>query len=167
MLQILYSIDEIRYSQLMAVYEESNRSFGKIYYPYKSANEQLLESEQDLYSYLRSVFFKTRGGFYAVWTVSGKYVSALRAEPYEDGFLINGLETRPDQRNMGYAQDLLLAVVKHLIKSGNTPVYSHIEKHNTLSVRLHEKVGFHLLHRQHAVLLDGTVSKDTLTYVIK
>lgn len=167
MLQILHSIDQIRYSQLMAVYEESNRTLGQKDYPHKSTNEQLLESEQKLYNYLRSVFFKTQDSFYAVWTVSGEYVSALRAEPYEDGFLINGLETRPDQRNMGYGKQLLLAVVKHLKESGNTPVYSHINKQNTSSIRIHEKAGFHLLHRQPAVLLDGSVSNDILTYAIK
>lgn len=167
MLQILNSIDEIRYSQFMAVYEESNRRFGQKLYPNKSANEQLLESEQELYNYLKTVFFKTREAFNAVWTVSGAYVSALRAEPYEDGFLINGLETRPDQRNMGYAKSLLFEVVAYLKRTGSTPVYSHIDKDNTASIRIHENAGFSVLQGKPAVLLDGTISKDTLTYVIK
>ena len=93
--------------------------------------------------------------------------AALRAEPYEDGFLINGLETMPDQRNMGYAKSLLFDVVAHLKETGNTPVYSHIDRNNTASIRIHENAGFYVLQGKSAVLLDGTVSNETLTYVIK
>ena len=100
MLQVIKSIQEIRFSQIMSVYAESNICYGNKEYPQLSEGLRLLSAEQDFYAYLRD-FFYTTGAFYAVWCVDGQYRSALRMEPYHDGYLLAGLETAFFAQNTG------------------------------------------------------------------
>ena len=166
MLQIFTSIHGVSYRELMDVYEESILHSGKILLPRGDANAQRLEGEQSLYDYMANVFFSADEAILALWEENGSYCSALRAEPYEDGFLINALETRPDQRHKGYAKALLTQVVSHLKEQSEKPVYSHIHKDNIPSRVLHECVGFVSRPEIITVLLDGTKDPNCITYVI-
>jgi GNAT superfamily N-acetyltransferase len=108
-------------------------------------------------------FFGEKDAFCAVWVVDGKYCSALRIQKYLDGVLLTGLETAPDERQKGYGYSLVQEVICVLKKRGYDKLYSHVDKKNLPSQRLHRKCGFFVL-RDSARLLDGTVTwkMDTL-----
>ena len=97
MLKLATRMRELNFYALMDVYREGNEENGAAAYPRADEAEQLLLAEQDFYQYLRESFFQTEGAFYAVWTEKGYYVSALRLEPYQDGLLLEALETRIKQ----------------------------------------------------------------------
>lgn len=117
------------------------------------------ENVDSFYRYLQEVFFRTPGARYCLWREGDQVVSALRLEPYQDGYLLNALQTHPDHRGKGYASQLMGFVVCLSEK----PVYSHIDSQNRASVAVHEKCGFQKI-KDTAVLLDGTVTSRMGTY---
>ena len=162
MLKIISSMKELNFAQLMRVYEQSNRENGKIRFPYMTVQEQLLQAEQGFYSYLRESFFSEPGAFYAVWEIKGRYVSALRLEPYQDGLLLEALETAQEDRGKGYATALVGAVTARLNERGSVRVYSHVGKRNVASLAVHRACGFEKI-LNHAVYVDGSVSHTSYT----
>lgn len=158
MLHLVKRYSELRFSQLMEVYEEGNLENAQAFWPDLSENEQILRAEQEFGAYLREDFFKNDGAYYALWEENGKYRSALRLEPYEDGMLLEALETRPDCRGKGYATMLMQAVLAIETRK----IYSHVSKKNTASLRTHEKCGFQKI-LDHAVYVDGSVSTNSVT----
>lgn len=146
------------FSKLMSVYAEGNLENARELWPELSENEQLLQAEQAFYHYLNGVFFKSPGAVYAIWLEGDTYVSALRLEPYQDGLLLEALETSPDHRKQGYACCLVEAVKERFPGK----IYSHIIKRNTPSLRTHEKCGFKKI-LDHAVYIDGTVARNAYT----
>ena len=142
----------------MEVYEESNRETGAQRWPRLSENEQILGAEEDFRYFLKDYFFKIEGAYYALWEESGRYCSALRLEPYEDGFLLAGLETKKDCRGKGFAAKLMQAVLQLETK----PVYSHVSRKNIASLRTHEKCGFRKI-SDCARYIDGSVSSNAVT----
>lgn len=163
MLQIIHSLDKLPFGELMSVYEESNRENGADRYPKLSANLQLLEAEQDFYAYLEC-FFRQEDSFYALWRVKGAVVSALRIEPYQDGWLLAALETKPDYRNYGYGKVLVSEVLSYLAKIKRLPVYSHIGKRNIPSQKVHINCGFREI-LPYSVYADGTTNDHCCTYI--
>jgi RimJ/RimL family protein N-acetyltransferase len=161
---MLFQIDalkHLRFSSLMEVYEEGNRENGRDQYPRLSGPEQILAAERDFYQYLE-LFFSTGGSRYLIWELDGCYVSALRLEPYQDGLLLEGLETRPSERRKGFATKLINAVIENL-DDCELPVYSHISKWNEASIRTHEKCGFKRI-LDYCVYIDGSVNQNAYTY---
>lgn len=153
MLRIMKSLGEVNFSALMEIYIEGNLE--------KAENGRtLLEAEQEFYQYLREVFFSTPGARYCVWTEGEAYISALRLEPYRDGWLLEAVETRPDQRRKGYGSKLLSAVAA---LPEFSKLYSHIHRRNGPSLRLHERCGFEKV-LEYAVYIDGSVNDHCLTY---
>ena len=163
MLVIAESLRSLNFGQLMEVYEEGNLENGAEFWPDLPQAQQLLNAEQDFYQYLKECFFSTDGAFYALWVANGAYVSALRLEPYQDGLLLEALETAPQHRGRGYATALITAVMQTV---GDTKVYSHVSKRNTASLRTHEKCGFHRI-LDHAVYADGSVLTTSCTLCSK
>lgn len=159
MLQVIQSIKDLDRSQLMGVYQESIEKNARENYPGRS--DGLLQAEMDLYAYLRNVVFKTAGAKCCLWVHEGVAVSALRLEPYQDGFLLTALETKPECRGQGFAQKLVTGVLEKTVPG--TAVYSHIAKDNLSSIAVHEKCGFHKVY-DHARMLDGTVTARVATY---
>jgi len=162
MLQIIWKLEDIPFGDLMAVYEEGNQENGAEKYPNLPKNLQLLEAEQDFYAYLKC-FFRQEDSFYAVWRQNEELVSALRIEPYQDGWLLAALETRPDARNFGYAKCLVHEVLNFLSQTGRLPVYSHIHKRNVISQKVHFACGF-LKKLPYAVYSNGRVNDFCNTY---
>ena len=160
MLVVMKSMRELKFSQLMGVYEESNRENGEEFYPELPEGQQLLRAEQDFHQDLRECFFRTEGAMYAVWTEQGDYVSALRLEPYQDGLLLEALETAPNHRRKGYAAALIRAVLE---LPEISKVYAHVHKKNIASLRTHESCGFRRV-LEHAVYIDGSVRTNSCTY---
>lgn len=146
------SMKELNFSSLMEVYLEGNL---------EKAEEglTLLEAEQDFYQYLRECFFAIPDAIYYVWQEQGKYVSALRLEPYRDGWLLAGLETAPEQRRRGFGERLVRAV---LDLQGNALIYSHVHKGNAASLELHKKCGFSVI-ADTASYIDGSVNQYAFT----
>lgn len=158
MLYLAGKCSQLMMSKLMEVYEEGNRENAAQFWPELSENEQILRAEQEFCQYLQEVFFKAEGAYYAVWQENGRYISALRLEPYEDGLLLEALETRPDCRGKGYATMLMQAVLAQETRK----IYSHVSRNNTVSLRIHEKCGFQKI-RNDARYIDGSVSRHAVT----
>ena len=163
MLKIVDKLSRLDFRQLMDVYIEGNRENGEERYPHLPETRQIMEAEQDFYQYLHECFFLIKGAVYALWIVDGVYVSALRLEPYQDGLLLEALETAPSHRQKGYAKALIQAVLDHV---GKEKVYSHVHKKNVPSLRAHEACGFHRI-LEHALYVDGSVRSNSCTFCSK
>lgn len=161
MLRIIRSVRELDFSKLMDVYIEGNLENGAEFYPQLSPCEQLLQAEQDFRAYLRD-YFHTPGAVYAVWEEKGRYISALRLEPYLDGLLLEALETVPECRRQGYGKKLILAALEAVGRDKPSPVYSHVHKRNYASLEIHKACGFSRI-AEHAVYIDGSVSDRSCT----
>lgn len=141
---IAYRASELDLKELSAVYcEEVFLGHDSFY--------------DDVYDY-----FSEQIGGYAVWQEDGRYVCALRFEPYRDGILISCLQTRENFRRKGYAQKLISSVRSQFQK----PLYSHVEKKNLPSRKLHGQCGFEVI-ADTATLLDGTVTSRFETLRLK
>lgn len=161
MLKIIRSLKELDFYRLMQVYEEGNRENGAERYSDLPGSQQLIQAEQDFYAYLRE-FFAAPQVLYAVWEADGRYAAALRLEPYQDGLLLEALETAPDLRRKGYAVSLIKAVLPVLEAQGYKAVYSHVHKKNKASLAVHAACGFQRI-LEHAVYIDGSVLHSSCT----
>ena len=159
MLIIAKKLRDLDFRQLMDVYEEGNLENAAEFFLREPKEQWLLLAEQSFHQYLRECFFQTQGAYYCIWEADGRYVSALRLEPYQDGLLLEALETRPGCRNKGYASALISAVLEYV---GDEKVYSHVSKRNTASRNVHIKCGFQKIH-DHAVYADGSVTTNSVT----
>ena len=166
MLKIISSAARLDMEQLLSVYRESvdinAMNLGHRF----SDNERYLMAEVEFRSFWWDDFFKEDGAICALWIENARYVSALRLQRFNDGLLLTGLETATAFRNSGYAKKLLCAVIDYLKTSYEGNVYSHISVKNAPSIHLHQSCGFSRM-RKAAVLLDGSVSWEYDTYVLK
>lgn len=163
MLTIANSLRQLNWAQLMALYEEGNRENGEDLYPDLPIGQQLLRAEQDFYAYLADCFFQQTGAAYYIWSESGRYVCALRLEPYQDGLLLEALETHPEYRGRGYAKKLIRAALETV---AGERVYVHISRRNAPSIAVHTACGFRKI-LDHAVYADGSVLHSSDTYLYK
>jgi len=161
MLILAKSLHQIRFGELMQVYADSNGEKASDW-PDLPKGFALMQAEQDFRQYLEEVFFRTPSAVCAIWEEKGKYVSALRLEPYRDGLLLEGLETHPDCRRKGYGAALIRAVGEYLSDRGAVKIYSHVKKRNIPSLRIHEKCGFIKI-ADHASCIDGSVDPCSVT----
>ncbi len=159
MLKIVNRMNDFSFGKLMEVYEEGNLENGQDMWPDEPEGRQIALAEQEFYSYLQQVFFKTEGAVYLIWEEQGVYVSALRLEPYQDGLLLEALETAPRYRNMGYGVRLVSAAVAY---ANGKKIYSHVSRKNIPSLRTHEKCGFVKV-SDHALYADGSVDDRCCT----
>lgn len=166
MLLIAYSLGQLRFGELMKIYVEGNLENGAAEAPDETEDRQIQIGEEMFYQYLHDVFFTTPENRYAVWAEDGKYISALRLEPYQDGLLLEALETVPEKRRKGYAAKLISAVQQELAKQGNITIYSHVSKTNAASLRTHEKCGFRRI-KDYAAYIDGSVNNRAYTLVFE
>jgi len=163
MLLWITKISQLSFFSLMRVYEEGNMEKAAELSP-ENPSEVLIEIEQEFYQYLKECFFQLENAVYAVWVDQGEYVSALRLEPYQDGWLISALETAPGHRRKGYAAKLLSESLRRI----KGTVYSHVHKRNLPSSKLHTAIGFQKM-MDYAVYLDGSVNSacNTLVYYVQ
>ena len=159
MLTVATSLRQLNWAQLMALYEEGNRENGEDLYPDCPLEQQLFLAEQDFYDYLKTGFFTQPGDRYCLWTVDGIYVSTLRLQNYQDGLLLEALETHPGHRGRGYAKKLVAAVLEGV----HEKVYSHISPRNGPSLAVHKACGFQKI-LSHSVYADGSVNSRCHTY---
>ena len=160
MLIVAERLSDLSFGKLMAVYREGNLENGQENWPEEPEARQIALAEQDFYQYLSEIFFRTSGAAYLIWEDQGKYISALRLEPYRDGLLLEALETLPEKRRNGYAAKLVLAALEY---AGRQNVYSHVSRKNVPSLRTHEKCGFQKI-LNHAVYADGSVNSRCVTF---
>ena len=155
MLVIAKSLRELRFGELMEVYSDSIGEAASDW-PDLPRGLALQLAEQDMYQYLKTVFFTTPGALYAIWEEKGKYVSAVRLEPYKDGVLLEALETLPSRRKKGFAHALISSVQDYLARESVVKVYSHVNLRNIPSLSTHSKCGFRVI-TDHAVYINGSV----------
>ena len=160
MLTIISNAEQLPYSQVMYVYEQSIRERAQKDHCNCCSKQQLLNAEQDLYAYLQDVL-EQKLAVLAFWTDNNKFVSALRLEKYRDGLLLTALETAPRERGKGYASMLVSCVVDQF---SDSKIYSHIADNNLASISVHLKCGFQKISSS-AVFLDGSQSTDASTYL--
>ena len=158
MLYLATKLREVNFSALMGVYEEGNRENGALVHPGLPQGQQILRAEQSFHQYLKEVFFPTAGAVYAIWVENDIYVSALRLEPYEDGLLLEALETAPAHRRKGCAEKLIRAVQAEFPQK----IYSHVSTKNTASLAVHQKCGFRQV-LDYAKYIDGSVVRSAVT----
>ena len=163
LLKIVKTPAELDYGQVMHIYGESLLRSAKTDYPYLDGNQQLIEAEQDFYLFLKS-FLKQKDSLCFFWISKGRYVSALRIEPFQDGYLIEGVETAEDFRNQGFAKCLLNAALEYMQDQGIDKIYSHIHRANTPSMSLHLSCGFVKI-KDCAAYVDGSVDHKSGTYL--
>ena len=166
MLKLFYALAELDFSQLMEVYQEGNSENAREFYPREEENVGILLAERDFYQYLKESFFPSTGAVYAVWIEGGRYVSALRLENYQDGLLLEALETHPDHRRKGYAVKLISAVSAEMKGCGYSKIYSHVGKRNAASLNSHKACGFQRV-KEHAVYIDGSVTDRACTLCLE
>lgn len=156
-------MNEFSFSKLMQVYLEANREHGKALAPGETEDRQMQLAEEDFYSYLHDSFFTHPGAVYCIWEEGGTYVSALRLEPYQDGLLLEALETAPEERRKGYAVLLIQSVFA--MPEGHVRIYSHVDKTNAASRKTHLRCGFRKF-LDYAAFIDGSVNRraDTWKY---
>lgn len=159
MLMIAETLESLDFEQLMDIYIEGNRENAEDQWPELPTAEGLERAKQGFRKYLETGFFTKPGAWYMVWEMDGKYVSALRLEPYEDGFLMEALETIPGERKKGYASQLIRAVQ---VWMGHGKIYSHVSKRNEASLAIHARCGFQK-HLDYSVYTDGTVNEKAYT----
>lgn len=164
MLKVVRSMSELPFEQLMEVYHESNIRCAQRHWGEYSTEYGLEMVRRMAYEELQCGFFSIPDAAVCLWMWEGECVSALRLEPWEDGWLLTALETAPACRKKGYAQALLAAVQANLAQSGPVRLYSHIHRHNAASIRLHRQCGFRQI-ADTAQLLDGTVTTQMGTYL--
>ncbi len=162
LLKIYRKLCDIHFGKLMELYAEGNADNALAFYPTDERPVGIMKAEQDFYQYLRESFFSNEGAFYAVWEEGTVYVSALRMEPYQDGLLLEALETHPNYRRKGYAAKLMLGVLEHLKTHSVKTIYSHIHKGNLGSINAHLACGFKRI-SEHAAYIDGSVTWSACT----
>lgn len=148
------SLRDLSFGKLMEVYAEGNLENGRNLWPDEPEGRQIALAEQEFYQYLKQVFFLTKDARYLILEGNNRYISALRLEPYQDGLLLEALETAPEFRRKGYGEALVRAALETV---EGIKVYSHVSKRNVASLRTHEKCGFVKI-LDHAVYADGSVN---------
>ncbi len=157
------AFQELDFDSLMDVYLEGNRENGEYFYPGENPERQMELALRDCAEYLREDFFAKENACYWIWSEDGAYRSALRLEPYQDGLLLEALETHPEYRCRGYAKKLISAVLEQL--ATETRVYSHISKRNMPSLATHRACGFYKL-LDYSVDTDGERYDDQVTMTV-
>lgn len=162
MLCIARNPGQLSFGKLMEVYREANQEHGREIAPGEPEERQIALSEQDFYAYLHDSFFTRPDAVYCILEENKRYVSALRLEPYMDGLLLEALETAPNQRQKGYAVQLIQAAQQMLEQQGSVRIYSHVSKKNNPSLKAHFHCGFEII-RDYAAYIDGSVNDRAYT----
>ena len=162
MLHLARGLSQLQFGSLMGVYAEANREHGREIWPDEPEMRQLQLSEQDFYAYLHDSFFTRPDAVYCILEENKRYVSALRLEPYMDGLLLEALETAPNQRQKGYAVQLIQAAQQMLEQQGSVRIYSHVSKKNFPSLKTHFHCKFEI-YRDYAAYIDGSVNDRAYT----
>ena len=121
---------------------------------------QIQLAEEDFYRYLSQVIFRSPGAF----TPSGRKTGGMSAPCVWNrtgtGFYWKRWRLPPEQRRKGFAAALIRAVQCFL--DGKTKLYSHVDKRNLSSLKVHEKCGFRRV-ADFAVCVDGSVNQKMYT----
>jgi len=162
MLRIISRMQDLNFSSLCAIYEEYLEEVAATQYRGQEHSVAMMMAKQDFFQYLKTSFFNTPKSFYAIWSENDIDVSALRLEPYREGYLVAALETLPSSRNKGYATSLIRYTLSWLAQDFTGTVYSHIAKNNLPSLTVHQTCGFQIT-SDFARFIDGSFSKKSYT----
>lgn len=165
MLLVAHKISQIELGQLAAVYDGHIQETESGLRDPHDRSERLLAATQCFYDSVR-LFFREQDASYYILKDRGSYAAALRVQAYQDDLLLCCLETRPDARRKGYATTLMRQTVSRLKELGYKRVYSHVDRRNIPSCRVHKACGFREI-SDHSVFLDGTVDTGSSTLCLE
>lgn len=143
-IRVFCSIETLDLFQIDQIYRESSLENARSWYPDLPLHEALQKYEQGHHDYLVEHFFSD-GGLLMLLESGGHYLCALRLYLQEpERYFIEALETRPDERQKGYAKLLMQEMMLYLHEHCDfCTVRSHVSKRNLASLRTHASVGFH------------------------
>lgn len=156
MLLIADKIENIEISRLFTVYSETISSMKQEYGAFRGEYAFIISLQE---------FLSSENAYLGIWCVDGIYMSAVRLEPYRDGYILSCLESAPEHRNCGAAKAIITEMINFANDRGFLPLYSHIHKSNLASIKAFTHCGFEITGKP-AVFLDGSVyaSYHTLYY---
>ena len=130
--------------KLMDVYAESNAANTRFFCPDEpDEREAVRKAEAGFLDFLKNDFFCQSEAACWVYAEAGVWLSAARTCKIRPGlYYLEALETRPDQRQKGYASLLLAGIADTLKKDGAFRLCDCVEKTNAASLKTHEKCGF-------------------------
>ena len=133
--------------KLMDIYAESNLENTEYFFPDEADKTIAVKKvEKGFMEFLKNDFFGKTGASYWILEENDVWVSALRINRIKaDLYYLEALETKPDQRGKGYASILLSGVAETLKNDGPFRLCDCVSKKNAISLRTHEKCGFHIV----------------------
>lgn len=145
--------------KLMGIYAEGNRENAEYFYPDIPLAEGIAKEKQKFVTMLRENFFARPENAAYIWQVEDQWVAALRLTKLKDFFYLEALETKPDQRQRGYATALLRAVCQTLEAAGPIEIRDCVRKRNAASLRTHLAAGFVIDQDPGREYPDGTIDE--------
>ncbi len=141
------SFADLNTDQLMKIYIESNIENAPYFFPDEQDIHKAIQLyEEGFIEYLKDDFYSQVGRAYWVWAEGDQWVSALRTTfIHDDLYYIEALETKPEYRNQGYAEKLLLMVIEAFKAQGPFELCDCVSKRNIASLKTHLKVGFSIV----------------------
>ena len=159
-LLIAKKMGELDCEKLMHLYRGFYTNRGAQVVSQEAQSRRSLRDEEELWDFLFCDFFSGKGAGYYIRVGKNQYLSSLRLWHFQDGFLIEGLETDPDFRRQGHARYLLQTVQERIPR--NTPLYAHVNRKNQASLKLHASCGFQS-YLNYARGIFGDVSSKSVT----
>lgn len=132
--------------RLMDIYHESNtENIFKLFPEYTGQSVDLRKVEQVYLQYLKKEFFSKPENSLYLLEKSKVWVSAVRIYQIHSGvYYEEALETHPDYRGRGYAEELMHEVTETLADHGSFELHANISGNNTASLQVHRNCGFKL-----------------------
>ena len=132
--------------KLMDLYREGNVENTTYFYPEMDPAIALKRVEQEFLAFLRDDFLPRPENTYWLLVEDGVYKSALQLTELKGRlFYLEALETRIEDRQKGYATELLQAVCDALKDGGPFRICDCVGKSNAASIRTHLKAGFRIV----------------------
>lgn len=155
----------INKDEFLAVYKESAKINAPKWYPSLPFEAAVEKYESGYWDFMQDSFWDEKGILLVVSSGS-HYMSAVVAyQKANNSFLIEALETAPNERGKGYGKNALKEMLKFLVSSyPDATVYSFTGKQNIPSQRTHESVGMTRIH-DYWQDSSGAIDNTQITYV--
>ena len=142
-LLVFKDLSKLNWSQLFAVYQESSVENAAEWYPELPEKEALAKYEEGYRSYLLGDF-QAEHGMLLILEKDGVYRSSLRLISQDQNrFFLEALETRPEDREMGFGKRILQEMMLFLHQNfPGCAVASSVSRKNKISIQTHRAAGF-------------------------
>lgn len=164
-IMIFHDPEGLNKEEFLAVYKGSAEINAPQWYPDLPFEAAVQKYESGYWDFMQRSFWEEKGVLLVAHSDS-HYVSAVVAYQKENhSFLIEALETAPNERGKGYGKIVLKEMLDFLVHSdSNATVYSFTGKKNIASQRTHASLGMEKLH-DYWQDESGTIDNTQITYV--